>query len=76
MGERGEGEGRKRIGERLKNWGNVQKMIEVRNQQYLTKKMGDAWDVTDAALFLGSDEAKYITGLQLLVDGAITCKVV
>jgi NAD(P)-dependent dehydrogenase (short-subunit alcohol dehydrogenase family) len=56
--------------------GNVQKMIEVRNQQCPTKKMGDAWDVAHAALFLASDEAKYITGLQLVVDGAITCKVV
>jgi NAD(P)-dependent dehydrogenase (short-subunit alcohol dehydrogenase family) len=38
--------------------------------------MGDAWDVAHAALFLASDEAKYITGLQLVVDGAITCKIV
>jgi NAD(P)-dependent dehydrogenase (short-subunit alcohol dehydrogenase family) len=39
------------------------------------KRMGDAWDVAHASLFLASDEAKYITGAQLVVDGGITCKV-
>ncbi len=36
--------------------------------------MGDAWDVANASLFLASDEAKYITGHMLVVDGGITCK--
>lgn len=31
--------------------------------------MGDAWDVANAALFLASDEAKFITGVCLPVDG-------
>lgn len=32
-------------------------------------KMGTAWDVAYAALFLGSDESKFITGVMLPVDG-------
>jgi NAD(P)-dependent dehydrogenase (short-subunit alcohol dehydrogenase family) len=35
----------------------------------LRKKMGTAWDVANAALFLASDEADFITGVQLPVDG-------
>ena len=35
----------------------------------LRKKMGTGWDVANAALFLASDEANYITGVCLPVDG-------
>jgi NAD(P)-dependent dehydrogenase (short-subunit alcohol dehydrogenase family) len=35
----------------------------------LRKKMGTAWDVANATLFLASDEANFITGVQLPVDG-------
>jgi len=35
----------------------------------LRHKMGTAWDVANAALFLASDEAGFITGVSLLVDG-------
>jgi NAD(P)-dependent dehydrogenase (short-subunit alcohol dehydrogenase family) len=33
---------------------------------------GDAWDIADAALFLSSDEARFITGVLLPVDGGAT----
>ena len=55
--------------------GDVERMLEIRNSQCPTGKMGDAWDVAYAALFLASDEAKYITGAQLVVDGGLTCKI-
>ena len=35
----------------------------------LRHKMGTAWDVANAALFLASDEAGFITGIALPVDG-------
>ena len=55
---------------------NIEEMFEIRNMQCPMRRMGDAWDVAYAALFLASDEAKYITGVQLVVDGGITCKFV
>ncbi len=35
-------------------------------------RMGDAWDTAHAVLFLVSDEARYITATQLVVDGGLT----
>ena len=35
----------------------------------LRQRMGTAWDVANAALFLASDEANFITGVALAVDG-------
>lgn len=37
--------------------------------------MGTAWDTAHAALFLGSDDAKYITGALLPVDGGLATRV-
>jgi NAD(P)-dependent dehydrogenase (short-subunit alcohol dehydrogenase family) len=37
--------------------------------------MGDAWDVAHSVLFLASDEARYITGVLLPVDGGLLLKV-
>lgn len=34
--------------------------------------MGSAWDVANAALFLNSDEASFVTGAKLTVDGGHT----
>ena len=38
-------------------------------------RQGSGWDVAYAALFLASDEAKFITGVALPVDGGMTLKV-
>ena len=40
----------------------------------LRKKMGTAWDVANAALFLASDEANFITGVTLPVDGGASVR--
>ena len=55
--------------------GDIDKMLEIRDAQVPMKKMGTAWDVAHAALFLASEEARYITGAELVVDGGLTCKV-
>lgn len=37
--------------------------------------MGTAWDTANAALFLASDEAKFITGVLLPVDGGASVRI-
>ncbi len=41
----------------------------------LNNRMGDAWDVANAALFLASDEARFVSGIELPVDGASMARV-
>jgi NAD(P)-dependent dehydrogenase (short-subunit alcohol dehydrogenase family) len=53
-----------------------EELISQRDSQVpLGGKMGTAWDVANAALFLASDEAKFITGVLLPVDGGQSLKV-
>jgi NAD(P)-dependent dehydrogenase (short-subunit alcohol dehydrogenase family) len=53
-----------------------QKLIELRDAQVpLGRKMGTAWDVAYAALFLASDEARFITGVALAVDGGQSARI-
>jgi len=54
--------------------GDVEAMWRARDAQVPMGHMGDAWDVANAALFLASDESKYVTGIELVVDGGFTCK--
>lgn len=41
----------------------------------LLARMGDGWDTAYAALFLASDEAKFITGALLPVDGGMSARI-
>jgi NAD(P)-dependent dehydrogenase (short-subunit alcohol dehydrogenase family) len=41
----------------------------------LRNRMGTAWDVANAALFLASDEANFITGVALPVDGGALVRI-
>jgi NAD(P)-dependent dehydrogenase (short-subunit alcohol dehydrogenase family) len=49
-------------------------MRSERNAQVPMRRMGTAWEVAQAVAFLASDEASYITGTELLVDGGLTGK--
>ena len=41
----------------------------------LGRRMGTGWDVAAAAVFLASDEARYITGVLLPVDGGLSARI-
>jgi NAD(P)-dependent dehydrogenase (short-subunit alcohol dehydrogenase family) len=45
---------------------------DVRSHLNLLGRMGNAWDIAHAVLFLCTDEAAYITGVTLPVDGGAT----
>jgi NAD(P)-dependent dehydrogenase (short-subunit alcohol dehydrogenase family) len=51
-------------------------LVRARDAQVpLGGKMGTAWDVAYAALFLASDEARFITGVALAVDGGQSARI-
>jgi len=58
------------------NWGaSPEQMDEVwkaRAERVPMKWLGDAWDIARASAFLASDDARFITGQTLTVDGGMT----
>ncbi|MBT3699870.1 MAG: SDR family oxidoreductase [Alphaproteobacteria bacterium] len=52
--------------------GDIDETIAMRDAMCPTGKMGTAWDVGWAAVFLASDEARYVTGTEIVVDGGLT----
>ncbi len=50
----------------------VEQVMRMRDAYCPMGYMGNAWDAAHAALFLASDEARYITGAELVVDGGLT----
>jgi NAD(P)-dependent dehydrogenase (short-subunit alcohol dehydrogenase family) len=49
-------------------------MVRARAEATPMGRMGTGWDVAHAAVFLASDEAGYISGVCLPVDGALTAR--
>jgi len=54
---------------------SVEAMREARNKAVPTGRMGTAWDIANAAVFLASDQAAFINGVCLPVDGGQSCAV-
>jgi NAD(P)-dependent dehydrogenase (short-subunit alcohol dehydrogenase family) len=54
------------------HYGTAEQMLAARSAKCPMGFMGDAWDVANAAVFLASSEARYITGQNLVVDGGLT----
>lgn len=52
--------------------GDAAALIAKRHASVPMGRMGDAWDVAHAILFLVSDEARYITGTEIIVDGGMS----
>jgi NAD(P)-dependent dehydrogenase (short-subunit alcohol dehydrogenase family) len=50
----------------------VERIMQQRDQACPMGRQGSPWDVARAALFLASDDASYITGIELVVDGGLT----
>jgi NAD(P)-dependent dehydrogenase (short-subunit alcohol dehydrogenase family) len=62
---------------RVRAWRKTRaEVVAERNAQVpLRGRMGTAWDVANAALFLASDEANFITGVALPVDGGALVRI-
>ena len=54
--------------------GDVEKLLETRVKRIPLGFMGDGRDTANAALFLASDEARFVTGTEILVDGGMSVR--
>ena len=62
---------------RARAWGLAREEVAAQRDARvpLGGKMGTAWDVAYAALYLASDEAGFVTGVALPVDGGTGCRI-
>ena len=57
------------------HYGGVDALVAKRDSISPTGKQGEGWDVAYAALYLASDEAKYVNGALFLVDGGLQWRI-
>jgi NAD(P)-dependent dehydrogenase (short-subunit alcohol dehydrogenase family) len=54
--------------------GDVQVILQQRQARIPLPFMGDGMDTANAALFLASDEARFVTGSEIVVDGGMSVR--
>ena len=54
--------------------GDVEALLASRVKRIPLGFMGDGRDTANAALFLASDEARFVTGTEIVVDGGMTAR--
>jgi NAD(P)-dependent dehydrogenase (short-subunit alcohol dehydrogenase family) len=54
--------------------GDVDKLLQSRVARIPLGFMGDGRDTANAALFLASDEARFVTGTEIIVDGGMVAR--
>ena len=54
--------------------GDVDALLKTRVARIPLGFMGDGRDTAYAALYLASDEARFVTGAEILVDGGMTAR--
>jgi NAD(P)-dependent dehydrogenase (short-subunit alcohol dehydrogenase family) len=54
--------------------GDIAALLAARQARIPLGFMGDGRDTAYAALFLASDEARFVTGTELVVDGGMTAR--
>lgn len=54
--------------------GDVQALLDKRQKRIPLPFMGDGRDTANAALFLASEEARFVTGTELIVDGGMSVR--
>jgi NAD(P)-dependent dehydrogenase (short-subunit alcohol dehydrogenase family) len=54
--------------------GDVEALLKSRLERIPIGFMGDGRDTANAALFLASDEARFVTGTEIVVDGGMTAR--
>lgn len=54
--------------------GDVQALLQERQSRIPLPFMGDGRDTANAALYLASDEARFVTGTEIIVDGGMSVR--